>query len=154
LAQAVVPVLAGIVFFAVLAGALWAVSALLSRGSESGTVQQRISETQFDLGSAEQRASSVAKFGPFAFQDPLVTDRRPVFVNHIGNDPYTGWVAVEALDPVTKCVLDWNATLQRFVDRRCSGKDYPGTGEGLTRFDALANRETGRLIVDLRVPTG
>jgi hypothetical protein len=153
-AQAVVPVVVGIVFLAVLGGLLWGVSFVLSRGSESGAVEQRISDTQFDLGKAESRAESVRRFGPFAFQDPLVTDRRPVFVNHIGTDPYTGWVAIEALDPVTRCVLDWNPTTQRFVDRRCSGKDYPGTGDGLNRFDALANRESGRLIVDLSAPTG
>ncbi len=89
----------------------------------------------------------VEERGPFLLKDPLNRGRE-VYVQHLGDDPDTGWLAVhayasrESLD----CLLRWEAASQQFVDP-CTGQRYPAGGEGLVTYRARV--EDGVVVVDL-----
>ena len=67
-------------------------------------------------------------------------------VNHVGDDPETGWVAVLAIAPGTdSCIVDWDNDDGLFRD--CEGETYPPDGEGLDQFATRVEDDT--LYIDL-----
>jgi hypothetical protein len=104
---------------------------------------------EFDVGSAEQRAASVARDGPFLFPDPQGRSR-DIFVQHLGG---ADWVAFEAraAGAPRQCALRWEQGARHFVDP-CDGRIYPPDGAGLVTFPTRVN-DKGRVVVDLGHPT-
>ena len=97
---------------------------------------------------AERLDGEIEERGPFLLKDPLNRGRE-VYVQHLGDDAGTGWLAVrayasrESLD----CLLRWDGPAEQFVDP-CTGQRYPPGGEGLTTYPARV--EDGMVVVDLR----
>ncbi len=100
------------------------------------------------MGSATRLAREVEQRGPFLFKDPLNRERE-VFVQHLGQDPNTGWSAVRAYASreTVECLLRWEPDPGRFVDP-CTSQSYPADGAGLTTYPAEVRK--GVVSVDLR----
>ncbi len=97
---------------------------------------------------ATRLAGEIDERGPFLLKDPL-NRGRDVYVQHVGDDPRTGWVAVRAYASRAslECLLRWDRAEKRFVDP-CSGGTYPAAGDGLTTYPARVAE--GVVSVDLR----
>ena len=132
----------------VLATALiWAVVRFASENPE----EAGLGDTVFEVGRAERLSRTIAADGPFLVQDPLSAGRgRNVYVQHLGDDPMQGWLAVEARRPDDpECTVTWNAGTEAFVD--CRGGRHPADGTGLTVYPAEV--ADGRVSIDLRTRT-
>jgi len=120
LARAVVPVAAGIGFFALLALVLWAIAASISGGDQRGGL---LTDETFTPGSARTYAAIVATDGPVIFPDLLGTDGdRTVVLDHTGDDPLTGWRVYLAhpADKPLSCKVTQVLSTRTFVD--CDGR--------------------------------
>jgi hypothetical protein len=101
-------------------------------------------DPEFNAGDAEARAAAIERDGvPLLFPDPAGGER-PIWLNHLGDDPEEGWVAFDA-QVGAGCLVDWEADTEEFVD--CNGDRYPPDGEGLPQYDVRV--EDGEVIVDL-----
>jgi len=145
-AQAVLPVVAGLVFFAVLGLAIWGVAAWTSH---TNGVQSNLGEDTFNMGSARDRAQEVAERGPLLFPGLVAADQGYIVVNHAGTDELAGWKAFAAVPPGSRidCAVQWVADTRQFQDP-CTGTSYPADGKGLTayRVEITPERE---LVIDL-----
>ncbi len=144
--QAVLPVVAGLVFFAVLGLAIWGVAAWTSHSSG---VQSNLGEDTFNMGSAKDRAQEVAERGPLLFPGLVAADQGYIVVNHAGTDELAGWKAFAAVPPGSRieCAVQWLTDARQFQDP-CTGTAYPPDGSGLTayRIEITPERE---LVIDL-----
>lgn len=97
---------------------------------------------------AARLAREIDQRGPFLLKDPLNRGRE-VYVQHLGEDPGQGWLAVRAYASraSVECLLRWERDQGRFVDP-CGGQGYPADGQGLTVYPARV--ESGTVSVDLR----
>ncbi len=78
----------------------------------SGDVQFKLGDDVFEVGDAETFADRIADdAAPIPFSS--LSGNRPIYLQHIGDDPTTGWYAIDARSPSDPdaCVLEW-------VDRR------------------------------------
>jgi hypothetical protein len=107
----------------------------------------RQSDAEFDIGDAEARAAAIERDRtPLLFQDPArFVD--PIWVNHVGDDPDSGWFAFAAADG--DCEIVWEVDAQEFVD--CDGERYPPDGQGLPQYEVRV--EDGNVVVDLETDT-
>jgi hypothetical protein len=148
-AQAVLPVAAGVVFFALLGLAGWGVAAWTSHTASSGKVQVNLGEDTFNMGPARDRANEVVERGPLLFPGLVNADQGYIVVNHAGTDELAGWKAFAAVPPGSgiECAVQWRADTRQFQDP-CSGTAYPADGTGLTayRVEISPDRE---LVIDL-----
>lgn len=97
---------------------------------------------------AERTAKQIAETGPYALQDPR--GDRDVYLQHVGDDPATGWVLVLAYppgEPDKKCAVVWDVKRDLF-EAPCSKRTYPADGSGLTTYPAPVT--DGRVVIDLR----
>src|SRR5205823_4049788 len=82
---------------------------------------------------------------PLLFQDPVKFER-PIFVQHTGRDPKTGWTAFDAVtDADRSCVLTWHRETQDFTD--CKGARLPADGGSQHQYPTRIDHDD--LIVDL-----
>jgi hypothetical protein len=101
------------------------------------------SKTAFDVGPATDRADNISHDQtPLLFQDP-VQFQRPIYVQHLGNDPKTGWLAFDAANGT--CVLTWHRESQDFTD--CNGTRYPADGGSQHHYPATV--QSDHVVVDL-----
>jgi hypothetical protein len=118
-ARAVVPVAAGIGFFALLGLFLWGIAALSSGGESSGLLTNRT----FSPGRAETYASTIEANGPIIFPDLLGTDGdKTIVLDHTGDNPRQGfavYLAHPADRPVT-CKVTQVPGTRTFTD--CDGR--------------------------------
>lgn len=133
----------------VIAVAIVGLTFVLATNSDDPNVN--LGDDVFVVGRAEPLLAPIERDGPLLFQD-LVDRDRDLFVQHLGDDPDTGWLAFEATAPdrERRCQLRWNRTGRHFVDP-CDGTQWPADGEGLVHYAATVG-EDGRLRVDLRAP--
>lgn len=121
LARAVVPVLGGIGFFAVLALVLWGIAALVSRNGSGATAN--LASNVFRPGSVVRYAAIIDQDGPVLFPDLLGTDGdRSIVLDHTGADPMHGWwiyLGHPADRPISCKVVQVQHT-SRFTD--CEGR--------------------------------
>lgn len=148
--RAVVPLLAGTVFIALLALALWGVAAWVSRNAGEGSrLDVNLGDDYFDAGPAARRAEEIAERGPTLYPGLLGPDEGYIFVNHLGDDPGRGWRAFAATpegSPVA-CSVEWQPDRTAFVDP-CTGDAYPPDGSGLTQYPIYVTPER-TVLVDL-----
>lgn len=118
LARAVVPVAAGIGFFALLALLLWGVAALISRNPEQTSTN--LSGTIQEMGSAVNLADAIAKDGPIVLNDLIGDDH--IVLSHSGADPNQGWVISLAhpADRDASCQVEVVRGTATFTD--CDGR--------------------------------
>jgi hypothetical protein len=117
--------------------------------SEEGRIEVRLGEDDFEVGSAEAKAATIADGGPLLFSDVAGGDR-DIFVQHLGDDPNTGWYAFDARRAGTgrDCTLRWEPDAQEFVDP-CDDSRVGADGGDLRHYTVVVTEE-GRVIVTLR----
>ena len=116
--------------------------------TESGKVQVKLGSDTYDAGSSSSLAKSIASAGPLLLPD-VSGGRRDVFLQHLGDDPDTGWYAFDArrAGQPRDCSLGWSADDQHFVDP-CDQSMVPADGTGLVSYPVTVT--DGRVIVDFR----
>jgi hypothetical protein len=121
-------------------GLMWFMVNLASQGGDS--VEIRLGDDRFDAGFAESRAEAA----PIIFGDVAGGDR-PIILQHTGDDPLEGWVAIAVVLPgkPPDCAVTWQRDDEVFVD--CDGDIFPTEGEGLTTYPVSI--EDGRILVDI-----
>lgn len=119
----------------------------------SGDVQFKLGDDVFEVGDAERFAERIeegvdGQRAPIPF--PSLSRNRPIFVQHIGDDPLTGWFAIDARSPTQPedCALAWDPDGEVFVDQCDASSTFPPDGAGLLQYDISVN-DDGRLVVDL-----
>lgn len=97
-ARAVVPVAAGIAFFALLGLITWGVAAFLASGTNEPT--ENLAPARLELGSVNGRANDVEEDGPLLFAElSTITGARSLVLDHEGDDPANGWRLYYAFPP-------------------------------------------------------
>ena len=143
-----------------------AVGILTLAGGGDAPVRLRLGDDQFDAGQAERLSVQIAEDGPVLFSDVSGRgQRRPIQVNHFGDDHEIRWVAFSATAPGAEenCFVSWSAEREVFEERAvadgnryqegeiCRDITFPPTGEGLEQYEWEVDDE-GNLIIDLRTP--
>ena len=117
--------------------------------SIAGSTDTKIGEDRFEVGDAENFADLIeSDRQPLQFADALGGDR-PIFVQHLGDEPDDGWLAFDAA--VDGCPLRWDPSQEVFEDT-CTGDVYPRDGAGLPHYRVVVS--DGDVIVDLRAGAG
>jgi hypothetical protein len=113
------------------------------RLSRTEGAKVKLASDVFRVGSARHFAPEIARHGPLLFQDPLARGTgRNIYVQHLGADPSTGWIAVAA-PRGTSCDVSWSG--RSFVD--CHG-DHGPDGHALASYPVTV--ALGVVTVDLR----
>jgi hypothetical protein len=117
--------------------------------TESGKVEMKLGPERFDAGPADDRAAEVAERGPILLAD-VAGNQRDVFLQHVGSDASTGWLAFDARRPgaIRDCTLEWQVERSAFVDP-CDGSVVDAQGEGLAQYSVEVSDDR-HVIVDLR----
>ncbi|MEO7555937.1 MAG: hypothetical protein ABIV94_04950 [Acidimicrobiales bacterium] len=116
---------------------------VLALNSGGGKTTVGSTSTEFDAGRASDLSARIALDRyPLLVQDPA-NFSRPLWIQHVGDDPESGWLSFDAA--VDGCATTWDVDRQEFTD--CSGRHYPADGTGLPPYPvAVAN---GRVVVNL-----
>jgi hypothetical protein len=143
-------------------GLAWGLLALAGGGD--GPVKLQLGDDRFNAGQASRLSEQIAQDGPVLFSDVSGRgQRRPMMVNHFGDDPQIRWVAFSAAAPGAEpgCFLSWSAASGVFEERavadgsgreqgeRCRDVTFPPTGEGLEQYRWSVDEENN-LVIDLR----
>jgi len=117
--------------------------------TESGKVEVKLGTDTYSPGSAESKATTIAEGGPILLGDVSGRNERDIYLQHIGDDPETGWYAFDARRPGQSrdCSLRWQAESSDFVDP-CDGTVVPADGTGLLAYTVTVT-EDGKLVIDL-----
>jgi hypothetical protein len=109
--------------------------------TESGSIRVSSGASSLDLGNARLKAELIARDGPIPLADPT-GGTHDVIIQHVGDDPLTGWVAFDARRPGTgrECSLRWDAGRRVFTDP-CGGADIPADGGDLPRYPVEVNAD-------------
>lgn len=150
LARAVVPIIGGLVFFAVLFGVTWLFA---DRATDNRKREVRQGDYTFRVGPVEDMAKIVKRDGPILYPDLRDTSYdRTIVVDHTGDDATRGWQVYYAYpsDRGPECLVQHVEGTRDFVD--CDERTLPV--EQLHRpIDArpvVENRVS--LLIDLRAP--
>lgn len=124
-ARAVVPVLGGVLFFALLGLVTLGIAAFLSNGETEPT--ENLAPPRLELGSVAGRANDVAEDGPLLFAElSTITGERSLVVDHEGDDPAEGWRLYYAFPPDRPdCPVEQVRGTATFVD--CDGNELDVT---------------------------
>jgi hypothetical protein len=150
LARAVVPIVGGLAFFAVLFAVTWWFA---DRATDNRKREVRTGDYTFRVGPVEDMADIVKRDGPILYPDLRDTSYdRTVVVDHTGDDATRGWQVYYAYpaDRGPECLVTHIEGTRDFVD--CDERTLPV--EQLHRpVDArpvVENRTN--LLIDLRAP--
>ena len=111
-------------------------------------VDFRLGDAQFQDITADRMAARIADGGPVLFPDVSANRSRDIYVQHLGTDHKTGWLAFDARKPGAprECFLEWQRDRRVFVDR-CDGSEVGADGAGLRQYPAVVNNN-GKVIID------
>jgi hypothetical protein len=147
-ARAVVPVAAGIAFFAVLGLSLLGIAHLISRNPDQA---EGLGDSRFQVGNVERIADLIEDDGPILFPGlNTITGDRTIVLEHEGDDPQLGWRVFYAFpaDRDRECTVEQVRGTDQFTD--CDGRTLSVTD--LTPppgvFPVVEDRKT--LYIDLR----
>jgi hypothetical protein len=117
-------------------------------GQNSDGRQLRLGDSQFQDITADRMAKRIADGGPVLFPDVSDNRTRDIYVQHLGTDPKTGWLAFDARKPGAprECYLEWQRDRGVFVDR-CDGSEVSADGAGLRQYPAVVNSD-GKVVID------
>jgi hypothetical protein len=125
------------------------VAVFVALAASRGDVDIRLGDERFDAGRTERLADAIDEGGglPFLYPD-LVNEDRPIFVQHVGDDPDEGWVAFGAFDPDDpRCLVLIDREAEVLVNECDETQTYPLDGEGLRQYPVSV--EDGRIYVDV-----
>jgi hypothetical protein len=163
--QQVTAVGVGVVAVLLAVGLAWGLLALASGGD--GPVRLQLGDDQFNAGQAQRLSNQIGEAGPVLFSDVSGRgQRRPIIVNHFGDDPQTRWVAFSARAPGADegCFLSWSPERELYEERAvadgagrergelCRDLTFPPSGEGLEQYEWTVDDDEN-LIIDLRSAT-
>lgn len=113
-----------------------------------GDVEVRLGDDLFDAGQVESLAGPIDETGiPVFFPDVAQRDR-PIYVQHLADDPQEGWLAFGAFDPNdASCLVEWDESRELFVNQCDAERTYPADGTGLRQYPTTV--QDGRLLIDL-----
>lgn len=96
----------------------------------------RLGDQFFRAGNAEARAAEIAENGPMLFSDVSGRRDRDLILQHIGDDPATGWhaIAAQPIDRGRDCFWEWQSDDELFRATCDPSLTAPADGEGLTRY--------------------
>ncbi len=150
MARAVVPIVGGLAFFALLFGVTWLFA---DQATDNRKREIRPGNYTFRVGPVDDMADIVRKEGPILYPDLRDTlYQRTVVVDHLGEEPSVGWQVYYAYpaDRGPECLVTHIENTRNFVD--CEDRTLPV--EALHRpVDArpvVENRSS--LLIDLRAP--
>lgn len=130
---------------------------LIQAASDGKGVALNLGVDRFTVGDATEQRALIERDGPLLFSDASGNgQKRPIFVNHIGDDSTKGWVAFDARPPegAPGCFLRWDRPTSTFVGvDGCDPRTFPANGEGLTTYPAQA-LPSGQVEVDLKPKDG
>lgn len=134
-----------------LGAAIFLITQLDQLTTNSATTGPQLGAPIFSPGSAEDMAEVVEE-RPFFLPDASGGERG-VWLQHLGDDPTEGWVAVGIKAPGAEdgCFVEWQPEEDGFVDQ-CDGTVYPPDGEGLQQYPVSVNPE-GALTINLNRPS-
>ena len=130
LRSAVVVGLAGV------AVALGLALAVLLLTRTSGDVEIRLGDRDFRDMDTGRISAEIADRGPILFGDVADGDL-DIILQHLGNDPETGWLAFEARRPGQSrdCFFEWQPGEELFVNTCDLDDTVDAAGAGLRHFD-------------------
>lgn len=152
----------GVVALVLAIGLAWGMLALASGGD--GPVRLQLGDDEFNAGQAERLSTQIREEGPVLFSDVSGRgQRKPIYVNHFGDDVEVRWVAFSASAPGAEenCFLKWSPERELFEERSvadgaahdegelCRDQTFPPTGEGLEQY-RWKIEDDGNLVIDLR----
>lgn len=114
--------------------------------TENNRIEVRLGDDVFVAGDATRRSAAIAADGPILLPDVASGDR-DVYLQHIGDDPATGWLVFDARRPGAgrDCTLVWGDG--QFTDP-CDGTVVPANGTGLNSYNVSVD-DDGKVVVDL-----
>ncbi len=126
-----------------------AVTFLVAQAARRGDVDIKLGDDRFDAGGVESIADRIDQDdGLPALYADLVGGDRPLYVQHLGEDPETGWVAFGAFDPDDpSCAVEIDREAKTLVNACGDDVTYPLDGEGLRAYPTTV--EDGHVIVDI-----
>jgi len=115
---------------------------------QNDRVRFSLGDEQFQDITADGMAKLIADDGPVLFPDVSANRSRDIYVQHLGTDPKTGWLAFDAREAGAprECFLDWKRDRQLFVDR-CDGSEVGADGAGLRQYPAVVNAN-GKVVIN------
>jgi len=148
LARAVVPVLGGVTFIAVLGLVLWGIAVLVSHHAKP---TDRLAANEFVLSALEAKAARIAADGPLLFPGLVgPAEREPIGVWHEGDATTSGWNVFSLLPPggAPSCVLQLDRTDRTALVDPCTQTRYPSDGSTLPHVNSHVDLD-GNLVIDL-----
>jgi hypothetical protein len=127
----------------IVVGTLLVVGVLLVNNLGTGSSTTQSSRARFHVGPANSLANSIRDGQQPLFFNDTATGARPLGIQHIGDDPNTGWTAFDAA--VGSCAVQWDSSTRTLVD--CNGRHFPPDGTGLHQYPVTV--EDGELFVNL-----
>jgi hypothetical protein len=122
-----------------------------------GTVKLNLGSETFAEQRAKDAAEKIAAGGPILYAD-TAGGHRDIYLQHLGTDPETGWIALAARPAGVSraCTLRWDADDEVFrlldgsgkVSGECDGREFPADGNGLPTYPVTVDSD-GKLDVDL-----
>ena len=115
-----------------------------------GDIKIKLGVDIFDVGDAQQRAERIRDDATPLLFPSLNGEARPIYVQHLGNNPSVNWYAIDARSPSSpeQCNLGWDSVGHRFFDECDSASTFPPSGDGLVRYKVSIG-ENGSLSIDL-----
>lgn len=123
-------------------GASWLLLHLANGGE--GPVKIQLGDENFDAGQIERIATQIAEEGPVLYPDVSGRgQRRPIWVNHFGDDAKAQWYVFSAIAPGAPqgCFLVWNPEKDLFEERRTDPDDPRSPGEVCRELTVSATGE-------------
>jgi hypothetical protein len=117
----------------------------------SGDVEINLGDTRFKAGRTENLARIIDEDGqPILFPDPA-NFVRSLYIDHVGDEPDTGWVAFGAFVPDRPdCTVIFRPDIEEFVADCDPSLSFPRSGAGLRQFPTEV--VDGQLFVNLQDP--
>lgn len=119
--------------------------------SSGGDVEVNLGDTDFRDLDADRISAEIADRGPILFSDVGGGDR-DIILQHIGDDPETGWLAFEARRPGDSrdCFFRWRPESGTFLNT-CNESDVvDAAGTGLGQYPVAV--VDGDVRVDINAP--
>ncbi|WP_426574134.1 hypothetical protein [Aquihabitans sp. McL0605] len=116
-------------------------------GKKSADV--KLGDQTFQGGSTTRLAKEIDERGPIFYGDVSGRKDRDIILQHLGDDPQTGWYAFLAapIDKSRACTWQWQADEEQFRAKCDKTLTAPADGKGLPQFKVTVN--DGRLDVNL-----
>lgn len=125
------------------------IAVFVALAASRGDVEINLGDDRFNAGNTESIANRIADDdGLPALYADLVNRDRPIFVQHLGDDPDEGWVSFGAFLPDDPgCLVEIDRE-EKILRNACDPQQtFPLSGDGLRFYPTVV--EDGDVIVDI-----